>query len=103
MPKPVAHVINEMIRTKIRLHPGDFIEGCDYHPRVVLSVTIDHLGDDDNVESLSLVNGSIGYCSAISCGLRKLSFQEVEEWMKIGPRDRNGVIEYWRSKTNDLE
>lgn len=55
--------------------PGDFFEACNLHPCIC---TIGNEFDgDDSVMGISLVDGSETYCSALNCGVERLTFADA--------------------------
>ena len=77
MPTPVKSIRD--------IKPGDLFEDCAFHPCLCIAVG---RGDDDEVEGISLVDGSSPRCcSADHCGLRLLTLEEAVHWKSYGPRD----------------
>jgi len=70
------------VRSAAELHPGDIYEDCAYHPCLCVRV------EDDNVEGISLIDGSFPRsCSIAHCGVRRLTAEEAWEWRLTGPAD----------------
>ena len=70
------------VRTPADLRPGDIYEDCAYHPCLCVRV------DDDDVEGISLVDGSYPRsCSIAHCGVRRLTPEEAWVWRISGPPD----------------
>lgn len=57
------------------LIPGDFFEACNLHP-CICTIGNDFDGNDE-VSGISLVDGSGVFCSAIHCGVERLTFEEA--------------------------
>jgi hypothetical protein len=65
-----------------QIRVGDYFEDCAFHPCLCILV------DGDQIEGISLVNGSgPRCCSAKHCGLRLLTFEEAIRWKFHGPAD----------------
>jgi len=68
---------------------GEYFESCDFQPCICISV--DESGR--NIEGISLIDGHIQSCSAVHCGIRKLSFQEAIYWKLNGPQGLQVEVE----------
>lgn len=66
------------------LKPGDYFEGCNYHP--CLTIFVDY--EEDEIEGFSLVDGHRHSCSLRSCGVVRLSLHEAIAWKFNGPKPR---------------
>ena len=63
-----------------KIKVGEFYEDCAYHP--VLCTKI----NGDNVEGISLVDGSFPRCCSIrNCGPKSISFKTAVRLKKYGP------------------
>ena len=68
--------------SEVELKPGDFYEDCAFHPCLCTRV------DGYDIEGISLVDGSIPRsCDIVSCGVRKISFEEALNIRFKGPLD----------------
>jgi len=74
------------IKTEKEIRVGDFFEDCAFHPCLCISVGAD--GDEDGLESISLVDGGLRSCSARHCGVRLLTVEEAIHWKLHGPSDQ---------------
>ncbi len=83
----------ERINSEGKIQVGDFFENCSFHP--CLCIEVDERGI--NIEGISLVDGHIQNCSAMHCGIRKLTLEEAIDWKKTGPKDIEGqnVSDQW--------
>ncbi|MCE2570942.1 hypothetical protein [Motilimonas eburnea] len=76
----------ERINSEGIIKVGDYFESCCFHP--CLCIEVDEYGS--NIEGISLIDGHIQNCSAVHCGIRKLTIDEAIEWKKRGPQEIEG-------------
>lgn len=78
----------KQIKTEKDIRVGDFFEDCAFHP--CLCIGAGGKDDPDNIEGISLVDGSSPRsCSARHCGLRLLTIEEAIRWKFHGPADKD--------------
>ena len=65
------------MRTK-KFKIGDIFEDCKYHPNYCTCV------DGDNINGISLLDGSYCSCSIYHCGIRHLNLNDVLHIREIG-------------------
>jgi hypothetical protein len=80
------HAMPRDIKSEKEIRVGDFYEDCAYHP--CLCVVAGSEGDEDGLEGISLVDGSLRSCSARHCGVRLLTIEEAIHWKLHGPKDQ---------------
>lgn len=66
----------DRINSAGKINVGDYFESCSFHP--CLCIEVDESGR--NIEGISLIDGHIQNCSAVHCGIRKLTIDEAIEW-----------------------
>jgi hypothetical protein len=72
------------IKSQDDLMPGEFYEDAFYHPCLCLRFSY----EDDEVEGISLIDGSVPRCASVRHGfVRKLTFEEVAHYRFFGPLD----------------
>ena len=58
---------------------GDFYQDCGYIPRLCID------NDGESLEGISLIDGSIGYCSIRHCAPKKRTALSAVKMVKFGP------------------
>lgn len=79
----VVKKMADRINSAGKINVGDYFESCSFHP--CLCIEVDESGR--NIEGISLIDGHIQNCSAVHCGIRKLTIDEAIEWKKSGPQE----------------
>ena len=55
------------------IKPGDLYEDCGYIPRLCVGIS-EKL---DNIDGISLIDGSMGNCSPKYCGIKKIDLSKA--------------------------